>query len=66
MSYLRSTAADAYANLSFSPHVGTGMWNASEISEVFPGLWTLNWEEAFASAISMSLLREAVRKYKEP
>jgi len=65
MSYLRSRAADVYANLSFSPHVGTGMSNVSEASEVFSVLPTLNWEEAFTGAVSMSLLREAVRKYTE-
>jgi hypothetical protein len=35
MSYLRSRAADAYANLSFSPPVVTGMQNVSGPSELF-------------------------------
>jgi hypothetical protein len=66
MSYLRSRAADAHANLSFSPYVGTGRQNVSELSEVFSVLPILNCEEALDSANSMSLLEDAVVKYMKP
>jgi len=66
ITHLRSKAADAYANLSFSPYVGTGMQNASWPSRVLWMLPTPNWEDAFDSANSTSVLMEAVTEHTKP
>ena len=66
VTYLRSSAADAHANLSFSPYVGTGMQNASWPSPVLWMLPILNWEDAFDSANSTSILMEAIREHTKP